>query len=325
MRCAAAPRARIGWVVEGRSADLLDNHPAIDDVLRVPRGWYRTWKGIREVVGRVRAFAPTVTLDLQGLLKSALLARCSGAKTRIGFGGAEGRELSRWVNNIRVTAQSEHVVDKNLELLSALEIPHGDDVRFDVPRNAAAEAGIAAWVDEQQLRDGYVILNPGAGWASKRWPPHAFAETAVYLGKRCGVRSVVSWAPGEERTWAEEIVTASQNRAVLAPPTNLVQLAALCRGARLFVSGDTGPLHLATAVGTPCVGLFGASDAARNGPYGANMVSLQKIKLEGSSRVRRGADNSAVCAISVEDVLGACDAILPGAAGDHGYRQATAA
>lgn len=303
------PTLEIGWVVEGRTAEILRGHRSIDKVINIPRGWYKSWATMTEARQAVRQFEPDVTIDLQGLTKSAALAACSGAKTRVGFSGTEGRELSAWFNNLKMPATATHVVDKNLELLTLLGIvPHA--ARFDLVIETAHTTKIHHWAGEQHLSKGFVVLNPGAGWASKRWPVERFSAVARKLHERCGLHSVVAWAPGDEKNWAEQIVAESLGAALLAPPTTLLELTALCREAKLFISGDTGPLHLAAAVDTPCVALFGASDAQRNGPYGHQHRALQPVKLEGPSRMRRNADNAAVSAISVDHVVGAACSIL---------------
>jgi ADP-heptose:LPS heptosyltransferase len=124
---------------------------------------------------------------------------------------------------------------------------------------------------------------------------------------------LVVWAGAQERAWAEAIVAGADDGAVLAPATSLCELAEICRRASLFVGSDTGPLHIAAAVGTPCVGLFGPVPAERNGPYGPQHVALQKMCLAGTSRLRRNADGQSMAAISVEDVCQACERML-----DHG-------
>ena len=116
------------------------------------------------------------------------------------------------------------------------------------------------------LADGFAVINPGAGWPSKLWPPERFAAVARYLGHDRGLASLVVWAGPEEQAWARTIVAGSEGHARLAPPTSLVELAAVLRRARLFISSDTGPLHLAAAVDTPCVGLFGPMPAGATGP-----------------------------------------------------------
>jgi ADP-heptose:LPS heptosyltransferase len=124
---------------------------------------------------------------------------------------------------------------------------------------------------------------------------------------------LIVWAGDEERGWAEQIVAGSAGHATMAPATSLGELGAIVRRATIFISSDTGPLHLAAAVGTPCVGLFGPMPAERNGPYGAQHICVQKIVLTGTSRQRRTAGPESMEAISVEDVTDACDRIL-----DHG-------
>jgi ADP-heptose:LPS heptosyltransferase len=121
---------------------------------------------------------------------------------------------------------------------------------------------------------------------------------------------VVVWAGDQERAWAEEIVASAAGHAVLAPSTTLTHLAALARRARLFVGSDTGPLHLAAAVGTPCVGLYGPVSAARNGPYGPHHIAIQNLLTPRDDPRRRTDNCKAMLAIAVDDVCHACDQIL---------------
>ena len=120
----------------------------------------------------------------------------------------------------------------------------------------------------------------------------------------------MAWAGDEERRSADQILVNAGGFAHMAPPTTLVELAALCQRAKLFIGCDTGPLHLAAAIGTPCIGLYGASSARRNGPYGEQHVALQKMLLPGGSRYRRNADDAAMRTISVENVCAACDVLM---------------
>jgi lipopolysaccharide heptosyltransferase I len=305
----ALPAAWLGWIVEGRTAELLQGHRALDEVIQVPRGWLKSPATVWRLRRRLRALRIEVAIDLQGLTKSALAAWLSGARRRIGPAGAEGRELSSWLNNERVEPRAAHVVDRYLELLRPLGI-HPVQARFDLPEPAPAAVMAGQTLAGLGLNSGFAIINPGAGWPSKLWPPDRFAQLARHLGHRRGVPSLVVWAGPQEHAWADEIVRASAGQARLAPPTSLVELAALCRRARLFIGSDTGPLHLAAAVGTPCVGLFGPMPAARNGPYGAQHIALQQVLLTGSSRERRTANNESMQAIPVDQVAAACDTIL---------------
>ena len=308
------PQAHIAWMVEGRSADLLRGHQALDEIINVPRGWLKSPAFVWRLRSQLRRPRYDVTIDMQGLTKSALVARIAGAKRRIGFSGWEGRELSTWLNNELVAATKTHVIDRNLELLRPLGIL-APAVRFDLPETTAdrttAERAIAERITvERPLRHGFAVINPGAGWPSKLWPRDRFAAVARYLGEREATPSLVVWAGPQERGWAEEIVAGADGHARLAPPTTLTELAAIVRRARLFIASDTGPLHLAAAVGTPCVGLYGPVSAERNGPYGPQHVALQKICLPTRSRQRRTAGPESMEAIGVDDVCQACCRVL---------------
>ncbi len=304
-----APEAHITWVVEGRTAELLEGHPALDQIIRLPRKWLKSPSAVWRLRRQLSSLAPDVAIDLQGLTKSALVAWLSGARRRIGFGGADGREISPWLNNQLVRPQKTHVIDRNLELLGPLGL-HPGPARFDLPSWPDAAAAIERFLRERSLNRQFALLNPGAGWASKRWPPQRFAEVAAYLGQKRLLPTVVAWAGPEERRWADEIVCGSRGHAVLAPPTSLRELGELARRSCLFVGADTGPLHLAAAVGTPCLGLFGPVSAQRNGPYGPQHLALQNVLLTGGSRARRTADNASMRAISAEEVCDACDRLL---------------
>jgi lipopolysaccharide heptosyltransferase I len=303
----ALPQAQLFWVVEGRTADVLYRHPALDHVVRLPRGWLKSPLTVWRARRQLRALRPDVAIDLQCLTKSAIAAWLSGAPTRIGFAGRDGREFSPWLNNVLVEPLATHVIDRNLELLRPLNIVP-DDVRFGLPNYC--EDGIGRFLRGRGLLSNIAIVNVGAGWASKRWPAERFGEVARYLGERYHVRSVVTWAGGEERLAADTVVVRGGGFAHLAPTTTLTELASLCQQAMLFIGCDTGPLHMAAAVGTPCIGLHGATSAQRNGPYGEQHIALQRALLEGGSRQRRQADNTAMLAIEVEDVAAACDEII---------------
>ncbi|HEV3416806.1 MAG TPA: glycosyltransferase family 9 protein [Pirellulales bacterium] len=303
------PRARLTWVVEERAAAVVRDHAALDRLITVPRGWLRNPVAVLRLRRELRRVRPEIALDLQGLTKSAMVAWLSGAGLRIGFARPEGRELSRVLNNRLITTSATHVVDRYLELLGPLGIAR-PSVRFDLPRHAEDEATVARYIRERGLGSGFAVINPGAGWPSKRWPVERLAAVARHLGQRRHLPTVVAWGGKEEWALADRIITTSAGAAHMAPQTTLGELAELARRARLFVSADTGPLHIAAAVGTPCVGLFGPMPAERNGPYGEQHIALQNARLEGSSRSRRTASDDSMRAISVEEVGSACNQIL---------------
>jgi ADP-heptose:LPS heptosyltransferase len=295
--------------VEGRTAELLRRHPALDSVVQLRRKWLKSPVAIWRARRQLRALRPDVVIDLQGLTKSAIAGWLSGAPTRIGFAGRDGRELSTRLNSKLVEPMMSHVIDRNLELLSPLGIVP-DEVRFGLPAFDKESAAIGRFIRDRGLAAGFAMINVGAGWASKRWPADRFAEVARYLGERFHLRSVVTWAGQEELRQADHVSVNAGGFAHVAAPTTLAELAGLCQRAKLFVGCDTGPLHLAAAVGTPCIGLFGPTSARRNGPYGDQHIFLQKTLLVGGSRERRRADDAAMREISVEDVCAACDQLV---------------
>jgi ADP-heptose:LPS heptosyltransferase len=263
-----------------------------------------------------------VAIDPQGLTKSALLAWLSGARTRIGFAGSEGRELSRYLNNRLQQASLPHVVDRSLELLRPLGI-ESPEVQFRIPINLGAASYAENLLKQYGLTNGYAVVNPGAGWNSRLWPPERFGAVAKYLGQQRSLRSIAVWAGEKEHRWAKEIVAASGGYAQLAPKTSLLELGALLERGRLFVGSDTGPMHLSVAVGTRCVSLHGPTPTWQSGPYGDGHVAIQEVFHKGTSRQRRSAGNESMLAISVERVCDACDRVLAGT-GDFGAEKQAA-
>jgi lipopolysaccharide heptosyltransferase I len=307
---AALPQAFIGWVVEDTAAALLEGHRALDELIRVPRGWLKSPRTVWRLRQRLHELRFDTTIDLQCLTKSAIAAWLSGAPRRIGKAGDDGRELSRLFHNELVEAGGDHVIEHYLEMLQPVGI-ESPSVRFDLPEHTAdaqmadsilREVGLAA--------GGYVILNPGAGWPSKIWPADRYGELAQRLMKSHGLPSLAVWGSREELPLAERIVAASHGHARLAPPTSMTQLAAVCRRAAVFVGSDTGPMHLAVAVGTPTISLHGPSRAEWCGAYGPHNIRLQVRYEAGSSQERRTANDAAMRAITVDIVAAACNNLL---------------
>jgi lipopolysaccharide heptosyltransferase I len=306
----AIPNAFIGWLVEGRTGDLLEDHPALDELVKVPR---RFWKSPREVWRmrrQLQALRFDIAIDLQCLTKSAISAWLSGAPRRIGKAGEDGRELSRWFNNELVEPGGTHVIEHYLGMLRPLGI-RSPTVRFDLQETVADTRAVEQFLRERGLAGRpFALLNPGAGWPSKMWPTVRYGAMARYLGREHGMPSVALWGIRSERPMAERIVETSARNAHMAPPTTMRELAALCRRAALFVGSDTGPMHLAVAVGTPTVSLHGPSRSEWCGAYGPRNIRLQARYEAGSATQRRAADNSAMQEITLAMVYDACERLL---------------
>ncbi|TWT90000.1 Lipopolysaccharide heptosyltransferase 1 [Pseudobythopirellula maris] len=306
------PGARITWVVEEKSATFVRNHPAIDQTVVVPRGWFTSWRGLRAVRAELRRCGPfDAAVDAQGMTKSAVACWLSGAPMRIGLLGEHGRELSPWLNNRLVRPEHTHITDRSLELLGPLGI-HRPQVRWDLPDDESAERTIGTLV-RGSYPTGYAVVNPGATWESKLWETNRFGQVAAELGRRRTLRTLVVWAGDREREAAGEVVAASDGWAKVAPPTSLMELAALLRRASVVLSADTGPLHLATAVGAPAVGLYGPTRPEDCGPYGDRAIALQSRYQSGTRRERRRAGNDAMREITAEQVVAACEKLLDAA------------
>jgi lipopolysaccharide heptosyltransferase I len=306
----AIPNAFIAWLVEGRMGDLLEDHPALDELIKVPRRFWKSPLEIWRMSERLHALHFDTTIDLQCLTKSAVAAWLSGARRRIGKAGEDGRELSRWIHNELVEADGTHVIEHYLNMLRPLGI-QSSNVQFDLRETAADAHGVEQFLRARGLAGRrFALLNPGAGWPSKMWPTVRYGAMARYLGRQHGMPSIALWGIPSERPMAERIVETSARNGHLAPPTTMRELAALCRRAALFVGSDTGPMHLAVAVGTPTVSLHGPSRAEWCGAYGPENIRLQVRYEAGSATHRRSTDDSAMQEITLKMVYEACDQLL---------------
>ncbi len=300
------PNALLVWAVEPLTASLLSRHPAIDRLLVVPKGWLGSPHCIRILRDKLMSLHIDWAIDPQSLTKSCLLGWISGARRRIGFARPQGRELAPWVNTETVERGDTHIVDGMLKLLEPLGIS-APSIRFDVPAPPDADTSVDQFLREAWLLGGFAVINSAASWPSKQWPAERLGRVARHLGEHHELPSVVTWAGERESRIAYEIVAKSGGHALPAPPTSLPQLTALLRRARLVIGSDTGPLHLAAAVGTPCVGLYGPTRVEKTGPYGARHVAIQAEGPIHANRKMRQRDDSAIRQISVEQVCAAVD------------------
>ncbi len=331
------PKACLAWVVEEKAKEIPSGQEGIDEVIVVDtRQWRRllksgkilsAYRAIRFFQKQLSDYRFDVAIDGQGLIKSGLITLLTGAPTRIGFSWGFCRErLNTLFTTHRVVPTGAHVVQQNLSLLDGLS---GVDRRlqvsekpapFDFTLSRGAVDRVAQWWNEMGIGQDtlLVALHPGAGFETKRWPLERFLELADYLMEREGLQVVVTL--GEPLNDLERLLSGKRKRPMIAPSLNLKELAALYRRCRVVVAGDTGPLHLAAAVGCPTLGLFGPSEARRSGPfYRTDLCNKQHRVVQGHCICRgespyfpRHCHEKIGCmeGISVEEVYDAVKEIL---------------
>jgi heptosyltransferase-1 len=315
------PEAGIGWMVEERWAELLctlpeprsgprsPRRPLVDRVHTVnTKTWRRsplstqTWEQIAAGFSELRAQRYEVAIDFQGAVRSAMLAHWSGAPTVYGF--AQPREnVASMFYTRQVIAHGSHIVDQNLSLAEAvacrpLEVPN-----VEFPRDEATEKQCEERL--QHLGD-FALLNPGAGWGAKQWPAERYGQVATRLAED-GLKSLINFGPGEEPLMrAVESASRATARGIAC---SLTELIALTRHARVLIAGDTGPMHLAAALGVPVVAIFGPTNPARNGPFGARSIVLRN-PISPTSHSRSAQPDPGILEISADEVVSAARKLL---------------
>jgi heptosyltransferase-1 len=262
-----------------------------------------TIHALRQLRRTLRAGAYDTVLDLQGAIRSSVVARLTGSRRRIGE--AEPREKpARWLTNEHISTSGAHVIEQGLELASAIAADELGPVLPVLPVCPAAEI----WCD--QLLAGssapVVLFNPGAGWGAKRWPAERYGEVAAALAAK-GCRVFVNVGPGEEALAAT--VVEATGGAALPLAATLDQLIALTRRITLCIAGDTGPLHLACAFGKPVVGIYGPTDPGRNGPFGVPYRVLRS-PLSRRDHTRHADPEAGLLTIQPGQVLAAAEELL---------------
>jgi heptosyltransferase-1 len=315
----AYPSSHIGWAIEERWAELLGprsewggagvssaRKPLVDSIHIVKmKSWLAApfsregWRERRRLKAEFRAQDYGIAIDIQGALKSVWVARASNAPKRVGF--ATPREpIAKYFYNDQIPMRGTHVVEQGMNLVQELSRRNDLATVFRLPRDPEAEA----WRDAELQRrgiGGFIMITPGAGWGAKRWPSDRYGEVARRLGQ-WGLQTIVNAGPGEEHL-AQQVVEASGG-AAQSLTCSVGQLISLARKARLFVGGDTGPLHLAAALGVNVVAIYGPTDPARNGPYGSRAIVLRDPESK-TSHARHADPEVGLLKISAED---ACDA-----------------
>jgi heptosyltransferase-1 len=326
---AAFRGAKIGWLVEEPWVELLcgseearigprsAEKPVVDVIHAVNTKAWRsapfsdeTWREFRAAIRELREAGYEAAIDVQGAMKSAVLARLSGAPVRLGFATPRERIAKMFYSRVAETAGT-HVIEQNVCLARHLSNSSQAQYRFDLPRSASAEA----WAEQELRQRGvarFALLTPGAGWEAKRWPAERYGETAQRL-RDLGLTSLMNFAPGEEEI-ASTAVRASGGEAQ-GLKCSVGELIALTRRAALFIGGDTGPMHLAAALQVPVIAIFGPTDPVRNGPFGTPSKVLRSSASITSYSHRQRTDPG-LPAITVDEVIAAARELLREVSGE---------
>jgi heptosyltransferase I len=316
------PRAEIYWAVETRYASLLEGNPFVHQVIKLNTiGWRRkfvpaeTPEDIARSILALREVCFDAAIDFQGLFKSGLIAWLSRSQARVGFAENWLREPAAGVYySERVTPRGRrHVIELNMALVERLGArpPAPDRWQFPLPRVEANNRAIDQRLESLGAEE-FIVISPGAGWKSKCWPPEHYAELIRRLARELQWKVLLTGS-SEERDLIRGILERAESEKAYYIPSTLPQLIPLARRAKLFMGGDTGPVHMAAAVGRPVVAIFGTEDPLntpeRNGPFSANDIIVTPPETDhrrGARNHSRGAeDDSYLRGISVDSVLAA--------------------
>lgn len=294
------PQAEISWLVEKRYASLLAGNPYVSRVLEVDTlSWRKrpfpvsfigplrdAWRTIRE-----RPYSSTI--DFQGLIKTGIFSFAARSQRRLGFAGPWLREPGAGVFYTQhVPADGrQHIVELNLALVEYAGAKAGA-WEFPLPSNDVDDATVVQQLASSGVGD-FILISPGGGWKAKRWPPESYAALISRLAKEFQLDILLTGSPDERECIQAIIESAATSRARYFP-ANLVQYISLARRARLLIGGDTGPLHLAAAAGTPLVAIFDATDPRntpeRNGPFNSADITVIDPKAVRGQRASKTRD-----------------------------------
>jgi lipopolysaccharide heptosyltransferase I len=303
---AAHRSARIDWVVDRKWAPILEGSPAINHVIPFDR---RSVPGALICMRRLRRNFYDCAIDFQGLYKSSVITMASGAPRRIGFDRGWAREgAAALLYTERVTPKGQHVTELNYSLAERAGASRPSSPEYPLRVPAGGASSIRARLGELGVA-GYVVVGPGGSWRAKCWPPERYGEFCRELEKRSDLRVVVIQGPGEESLVGQVCAAAAPARPVVIRST-IEELMGLLAHARCMVAADSGPLHLAAALGTAVVGLYGPTDPARNGPFVPGAVMISQARPEEISYKRRATYSPAMLRISVSQVVGAAISCL---------------
>ncbi len=320
----AFPQAILGWIVEERWAELLctlptprsgprsPQRPLVDRIHTVNTMRWRsapfsnnTWEQMAAGLSELRAVHYDVAADFQGAARSALLARWSGAP--VIYGVRQPREnVASMFYTRQISVQGTHIVEQNSSLAEAIAGTPLSRPPIEFPHDAAAEKEA-----DQRLHDHaiqrFAIVNPGAGWGAKQWPAERYGYVAKRLFEEEGLRSLVNFGPGEQEL--VRAVEGASGGAAEGIACSLTQLIAMTRRAELFIGGDTGPMHLAAALGVPVVAVFGPTNPARNGPFGTRNIVLRSASSP-TTHARNPQPDAGLLEITSDQVIAAARKLM---------------
>jgi heptosyltransferase I len=296
------PEWRLDWLVEHRWRGLLEGNPCVDNVIVVDTlRWRRmplsgaSWSGARNVFERLRSADYDIALDLQAAIKSAVACVLSGARDILGFEKPWLKEPACSVlYTHRIAAHATHMVHVNLALAAACGAALLD-VRFPLP--TGDDSHLPRELDTQP----FALINPGAGWRTKCWPAERYAAVCDFLEHELGLRTCLNCGPAEEML-AHQVQNSCRTANPVIYSGDLTGLIALARKSRLAIGPDTGPVHLAAALGIPTIALFGPTDPRRNGPYGSRVQVLRSPQAV-TSYSHTAQDDEAMRGIQTSEVI----------------------
>lgn len=265
------PSAKIDYLTEEFAKSVLDNNPLINKVLTMKKTDFFLKPALK-----IRKEKYDLILDMWSNPWTAQITFFSGAKYRVGF-AYRGR---KYAYNVLATSQrgEHHSAEHNLELLKVLDIPiiskHIYYFVFD------REENIGKIFLEKNIPHGYSVLGiiPSGGWSSKRCDKEKWVEICKAVSEKYKTKFIILWGPGDEED-AYYIYNSLPEHAVMAPKTNLTAMAGIIKNCSLVIANDSGPMHMAAAMGVPTIGLFGPTDPQKHGPYSDNSAYVIKNDL----------------------------------------------
>ena len=274
------PTAHISWLVRAGLEDILRGHRALNSVIIFKRN-NPDLKHLLQLIRKLRTARYDLVLELQGDIRGGVLAWLSRAPIRLGFkaGSFRVEPINTIFTNFKIADEALHVIDKNLNFVHHLgaEI---ENISFGITTGEAEKKSIDTFLGKE-VDNGQkiVILHPGATWLTKRWPLEKYALlTDKIKANFADISVIITYGPGE-REYGEKIKSLSHSTPIVPPPTTLGELIALIERCEVLIGSDTGPLHLAAALGKKVIGFYGPTDPLRNGPYGEGNVVIIKKEL----------------------------------------------